>query len=369
MSTLEDFAALAAPKPKIYTVVEIAKALATNDDSEILKAIADGFVAYSQGKVSVPPIQTMGQLPLHPFVDPSEGSQMCIKSGYIEGDEHLVVKMAPGSFLSNREIGLPVNTGLNLIFSQKTGRTQAILLDEGLLTEIRTAACGALAASLLAPSQLTAIGVIGSGMQARWQLRMLKGVTECRKVFLFALERLEDFEAEMGAEGWEVHICSSAEEVVAEVELLLTVTTTRTPIIKASWLKARGLGAEGGGQAGRPLHINCIGADAEGKGELEPECVAMAQLLCTDSLVQTVVRGEFQHAISAGLVSAESVSEIGELLDRDRKGGFVNPHSDADNATLTIFDTSGVSVEDIMITKCVYQALVAMDADAARARL
>jgi ornithine cyclodeaminase len=364
MSTVAHYAALAAPRPKIYGVAEIAKALATTDDNEILAAIAEGFIAYSTGMVSVPPIQTMGQPPLHPFIDPSDGSQMCIKSGYIEGDEHTVVKMAPGSFLSNTRasIGLPVNTGLNLIFSQNTGRAEAILLDEGLLTEIRTAACGALAASLMAPKALTAIGVLGAGIQARWQLRMLKCVTSCRKVFLYALERLEEFRLEMAAEGWEVHICSSAEEVVKDVELLLTVTTTRKPIVKASWLKARGLGGEGS-EGTKPLHINCIGADAPGKGELEAECVAMAKLLCTDALVQTVERGEFQHAIAADLIPVESVVEIGELLGM--KDSFPNPHDG--RGSLTIFDTSGVSVQDIMITKCVYQALVAMDA--ARARL
>jgi len=236
---------------------------------------------------------------------------------------------------------LPTNTGLNLIFSQHTARLVAILFDEGLLTEIRTAACGALAAQYFAPKQVSSIGVIGSGVQARWQLRMLASVTPCRDVNLFALERLEEFKTEMEKEGWKVTICDNAETVVKKVNLLLTVTTTRKPIIKAEWLKGR-----------RNLHISAIGADSEGKGELEPEVVQMADFLCCDALAQTFERGEFQHALKRGLIKESQVHEIGNVIEKPElhRQGITDDR-------FTIFDTSGVAVQDIMITKYIYDAL------------
>jgi len=174
---------------------------------------------------------------------------------------------------------------------------------------------------------------------------MLAAETPCRKVRVFALERLNEFQAEMQAEGWDVTVAKSAEEVVNAANLLVTVTTTRTPIVKAEWLRGR-----------RNMHISCIGADSIGKGELEPEAVALADTLCCDALVQTAERGEFQHAIQAGLIKLEQVVEIGDALCSNKWSR--GPSDDR----LTIFDTSGVAVQDIMITKYVFNALSEMAA-------
>merc|ERR1712224_379686 len=129
-----------------------------------------------------------------------------------------------------------------------------------------------------------------------------------------------------------------AETVVRAADLLVTVTTTRKPIVKASWIKGR-----------KNMHISCIGADAPGKGELEPEVVAMADFLCCDAKVQTFERGEFQHALNKGLVKKADVMEIGEVLSK------CHLHRKRENDDrLTVFDTSGVAVQDIMITKYVF---------------
>merc|ERR1712216_921203 len=280
----------------------------------------------------------MGQTPLSPFTaamkdSTNNGSQMCIKSGYITGEDQIVVKMAPGGVITNAAIGLLTNSGVNLVFSQLTARLEAVVFDEGLLTEIRTAACGALAAKLFAPSKGGCIGILGSGTQARWQLRLLSSAVSCREVKVFALERLEDFKSEMEAEGWRVTICSDAESVVRSADMLVTVTTTRSPIVKASWIKGR-----------KNMHISCIGADAPGKGEMEPEVIQCADFLCCDAKAQTFERGEFQHAYGKGLVKEADVMEIGEVLSK------TNLHRQgAGDDRLTIFDTSGVAVQDLMI--------------------
>eukprot|EP00937_MAST-01D_sp_MAST-1D-sp2_P007507 g7507.t1 len=325
MSTFAHYKKFKSPLPKVYGLDEIE--LAVSDEKAVMHAMADGFKALSEGKVSVPPIQTMGQEPCAAFVA-GGGTQTCVKSGYIDGDDYYVTKVATGGFMGNARDGMSPNTGCMLIYSQRTGRLEAILLDEGLLTEIRTAAAGALASSLLAPKDVRCIGILGSGVQARWQLRFLKNVTATRKVLVFALDRLEEFRDEMAAEGWEVAIADSIEHMVRGSDLVHTVTTARAPLVKREWVS-------------KGMHITNIGADAPGKQEMDPQIMAQADLLVTDSRAQTAERGEFQHALEAGLVGAGDIVEIGELLGRPelhRQGA----HDDR----LTVFDTSGVAVED-----------------------
>ena len=152
------------------------------------------------------------------------------QAGFIRGDEFFVIKMAPGCFSGNAKLQppLPGNTGVMVVFSQRTGMLRGVLLDEGYLTELRTAAAGALAAKCvlpphahglhmpgakltrvsyarvrviapthetprspasrnrrLAPRNVTCIGILGSGVQARYQLELLRGVTKCRRVMVW----------------------------------------------------------------------------------------------------------------------------------------------------------------------------------------
>merc|ERR1712039_865395 len=111
--------------------------------------------------------------------------------------------------------------------SQKTTRLEAILFDEGLLTEIRTAAACALASSLWVPRDLATVGLIGTGIQAKWQLRFLKSVTPCRRVLVHSRnqERAEKFCKEVSAEGWQASV-SSAEDVARSCRLIHTVTSS-----------------------------------------------------------------------------------------------------------------------------------------------
>jgi ornithine cyclodeaminase len=89
-----------------------------------------------------------------------------IKYGAISGDEYFVIKIASG-FYDNIKLNLPTFNGLMLVFSQKTGELVSILLDEGHLTNIRTAAAGAVTGKVLAPEKVFDIGVFGAGIQGR----------------------------------------------------------------------------------------------------------------------------------------------------------------------------------------------------------
>jgi ornithine cyclodeaminase len=159
--------------PEIFNLEHIKEALQSVD---VTKAIEEGFVAYSRGEVVVPPV---GELV---FEDPP--GDVHIKYGYIKGDDHFVIKVASG-FYDNVKLGLPPADGLMLVFSQKTAQLECILLDECHLTNVRTAAAGAVVAKYLAPTRVERIGVFGAGVQGKMQVEALLPVVDCRQVVVW----------------------------------------------------------------------------------------------------------------------------------------------------------------------------------------
>lgn len=179
---------------RIIALDQILHALSAID---VIDVIESGFVAYSEGKVVVPPVGEM--------IFEKPPGDVHIKYGHIKGDEHFVIKIASG-FYDNPRIGLPSSGGMMLIFCQKTGQPLAALLDEGKLTDLRTAAAGAIAAKHLAPTDVSRIGIMGAGIQARLQLRQLKSVTSCRNATVWGRnkEKLAAYRQEMEKDGFEI---------------------------------------------------------------------------------------------------------------------------------------------------------------------
>ena len=125
---------------------------------EVIAAMERAFVAYSNGEAVIPPV---GQLD---FEDPPGDCH--IKYGYVKHGSTFTVKIATG-FWKNPERGLASSNGVVLVFSSETGELLTIFQDEGYLTDMRTAAAGAVAAKYLAPQELDCIGILGAGMQAK----------------------------------------------------------------------------------------------------------------------------------------------------------------------------------------------------------
>jgi ornithine cyclodeaminase len=160
----------------VTTVLELDEIKRLLDTPQLIKEIETGFVLYSEGKVNVPPVGF-----LH-FDDPP--GDVHIKYGFVSGDDYYVLKMASG-FYDNAELGLPVADGVILVFSQRTGELNLILLDKCWLTDMRTAAAGAVAAKHLAAKNIDHIGIVGTGVQARMQLEMLRTVVDCESCFIW----------------------------------------------------------------------------------------------------------------------------------------------------------------------------------------
>ncbi len=310
---------------KIVGLEEIKSVLPSLD---LLPEIEAGFVSYSSGEAVVPPV---GELLL-------EKGEVHIKYGYIRGDEYYVIKVASG-FYDNPKLGLPSSNGLMLLFRQETGELASVLLDEGHLTDVRTAIAGAIAARYLAPKHVERIGIVGTGIQARLQLRHLKGVTECRDVLVWGRSRdhLERYKEEMGADGFSIATTTDASDILRECNLVVTCTPATSPLLHASDLRPG-------------THITAVGSDTPEKQELDAEILACADVVVADSIAQCLERGEIHKAIEAGRMDASKPVELGNVI-----AGRVPGRTSEDQ--ITVADLTGVAVQDIKIAEAVYRAL------------
>ena len=312
---------------KIYTLEQIQQATAGLDFSAAIEA---GFVAYSNGQVVVPPV---GELT---FEDPPGDTH--IKYGYIKGDESYVIKIASG-FYQNAKFNLPTGSGLMLVFSQQTGELQTILLDEGYLTNVRTAVAGEIVARYMAPQEVTAIGVFGTGTMARMQVEILKSVTDCRRVVVWGRsdESLATYRDDMQRAGYDVQTTRDAGEVADACNLIVMTTASVTPLLQARQVKPG-------------THITAMGSDTLDKQELDPQILRSADIVVVDSLSQSQERGEVYKALLSGDLKMDKVLELGSAIASGKR-------IRTSDEQITVADLTGVAVQDIQIARVVGAAL------------
>ena len=290
-------------------------------DTECLRTIEDAFTWLSQGKVEMPPV-------MHIEVAEHRGD-VDIKSACVRGLDHLAVKVASG-FFENPRHGLPSGGAMVVVLSAKTGFCEAVMLDNAYLTDLRTGLAGAVAARYLAPETVRTVGVLGSGAQARYQVRALRLVRDFERVLVSARDagRTAAYAAQMSASlGLPVQ-ATTPEALVRESELVITTTPARSPIVDAAWLHPG-------------LHITAMGADLPGKQELDPEVLRSAGRVVCDRREQCLAMGELQHAAEL-LEGGNSPIELGELTSGRTPG-----RQSAEE--ITVCDLTGTGVQDTAI--------------------
>ncbi|MCZ6830862.1 MAG: ornithine cyclodeaminase family protein [Gammaproteobacteria bacterium] len=310
----------------IISLSEIKKVLAEID---LLAAMERAFLNYSSGNAVVPPV---GELV---FENPP--GDVHIKYGYVRGDDYYVVKIASG-FYHNAQLDLPSSNGLMLLFSQRSGELRAILLDQGFLTDMRTAAAGAVAARYLAPATIQRIGIIGTGIQAEWQLRLLPGIVDCPRVLVCGRHHqgLQDYCQRLADTGYEIEITDNPTEVADCCQLIVTTTPSCEALLRYA----------------RPgTHITAVGADTAEKQELDSAILAGADKIVVDSRAQAQSRGEAYRALQAGAIALEQMIELGEIIAGEQSG------RDNDEQ-ITVADLTGVATQDIEIATAVYESLL-----------
>ncbi len=296
-----------------------------------IQEIEEGFVAYSAGKTEIPPVGEMI------FKEPP--GDVHIKYGYIVDDDYYVIKIASGFFESSQSSRY-TSDGLLLLFKKGSGELVCALLDECHLTNVRTAAAGAVAARYLAPKHIDCIGIVGAGTQGRMQLEFLESVIDCKDVMVWGMNRkeLDEYLEYMEPAGYTIRTTLKAEEILANCNFIVTATPSKTPLLSADHIR-------------KGTHITAMGSDTPEKQELDPRILQKADIVVADSISQCLLRGEIHQALKAGVLEKERIVELGNVI---ADPGLRRTSEEQ----TTIADLTGVAVQDIQIAKAVYNALV-----------
>ena len=290
-------------------------------DLEAVDCVEAAFAALATKAVAMPPILRL-DIPEH-------RGEVDVKTAYVPGIDSFAIKISPG-FFGNPGLGLPSTNGMMVVLSARTGLVQALLLDNGYLTDVRTAAAGAVAARHLARADARTAAILGAGMQAEMQLRALALVRPLTGARIWARDGAKA--AALAARldlGFPVVAARSVEDAVTGADVIVTTTPATAPILPSGLVTA-----------GR--HITAMGSDAEHKNEVDPALIARARYVA-DRLSQTERLGELHHAIAAGLAQAGAgYPELGQVV-----AGLVPGRLSAGDITLA--DLTGTGIQDTAI--------------------
>ena len=280
--------------------------------TDLIPAMEKALIVFSAGKVTQPVRSVIK-------VDPPGGFLGLMPALTPEGLGLKAVTFYP----SNAERGIPTHMATIFLVEPQTGTPLAIM-DGRLITEMRTAAVSAVATKLLAAPDARILGILGSGVQARSHLEALRLVRQFEEIRVWSptREHAKQFAEEIGG------IAVSAEEAVRGADVVVTVTNSKTPVLKGSWLKPG-------------CHVNAIGACRPDWRELDDE--AMANIVFVDS--REAALKESGDLILSG---AKIYAELGEAL-----AGKVPSHA----GEITIFKSLGMAVEDITAAILVYRSV------------
>lgn len=282
---------------------------------EVIPAMERALADFSMGKV-VQPVRTMVPVAEH-------GGFLGLMPAYAGA---LGVKLV--AFYPHNQ-GLPSHHAVIQLFSPETGEP-LVTMDGRLITEERTAAVSAVATRHLARRDAAVLALIGSGVQARSHLKALRLVRSFHEVRVWSPRHAEQF-----ARAFEVRATTSAEEAVRGADVIVTATTSTTPVLQGAWLKP---GA----------HVNAVGAPRPDWRELDDEALRRARLYVDSREAAAQESGDVRAA-------GEVVAELGEVA------AGLKPGRQAEEE-ITIFKSLGLAVEDVVTADLVYRKALAHEA-------
>lgn len=262
------------------------------------------------------------------------------KSGFDRAGLSLGLKSG-GYWPGNEEKGLTNHQSTVFLFDADTGKAKAVV-GGNYLTAIRTAAASSVSIKHLARQDSKVLGMIGAGHQSAFQMRAAAEQRDFEKVVGWnfhpeMLSRLADTAAEIGLPFEAVEL----DELGAQSDVIITITSSFAPILKAAQVKPG-------------THVACMGTDTVGKQEVEAELVAKSTAF-TDEIAQSISLGECQHAIADGSLAEADIVEIGAVVNGDHPGRI----SDSE---ITLFDGTGVGLQDLAVASAVVEKAVAAGA-------
>jgi len=234
----------------------------------------------------------------------------------------------------NPQAGLPTVMALIVLNDAKNGMPIA-LLDGTYITGMRTGAAGAVAVKYLARKNAKTLGVVGAGQQAIFQIAAITKVRKIKEISVFDINNktIQKLKEVLGKE--KIKIKKAPLSEVSGKDILVTITPSRKPIIKKEWILPG-------------THINAIGADAAGKQELDPQILKQAKIVI-DDWAQASHSGEINVPLNKGIIKRKDIySSLGKIVC-GKKSGRKN------NKEITIFDSTGLAIQDLYTANLVYK--------------
>ncbi|MDR2984610.1 MAG: ornithine cyclodeaminase family protein [Nocardiopsaceae bacterium] len=301
------------------------------------EAMRDALVARARGEVFQPlrsilkPEGASGMMGLMPSYQPGNGYGL------------KAINVTPG----NPAIGLDTHQGIVLVSDEQTGQPLAIL-NASAVTEIRTAAVSAVATEQLAAAGADVLAIVGTGVQARSHLMAIAAISPLAEVRIagsapakaakFAADVAPAALAEVGAADVAVSACDSVRAAVDGAQIVVTATSSATPVLEQAWL------APG-------THINAVGACLPHTRELDTATVAAAGLFADSRESVLAESGDYLLAAADGAIGPDHIrAELGELLARTAPD-----HGRRSTTEITIFESLGLAIEDLAAAMAAYQ--------------
>ena len=306
----------------------IQQCLETTGNETVWQLQNQGFKAFSRLDVIIPEVIYL------PFKGRGD---LHLKGAHKSGGDIYVFKIAT-AFYNNSACGLTPSQGLMMAFDAKTGDPIVVLKDEGNLTDLRTAIAGRNAAQQLMPeAELTGIGVLGTGVQARLQVSLLKDLyPQCRQLTVWGRTPTNTvaYAREMTQNGWKVTVVDSPKQVAKTANLIVTTTASDVALLEADDITQEN------------TLVIAIGADMPGKLELAPSLLKKADCVLIDSIEQGKDHGNAADALHNGVIVEADLQEFGDFLNN----GLKNPQA---AKKLKLFLSSGIGVQDLQIVQAV----------------
>lgn len=234
--------------------------------------------------------------------------------------------------------GLPTIQGLLVLCDAQVGSPLAVM-DSAAVTILRTAAATALAAELLAREDATRLAIIGCGVQAVAHLAAIRAVRHIRSVAMFDLDAAatDAFAAHVEQEGLAVHRTRSASEASRSTDIVVTLTTARSPVLQRT-------------DVGPGTLVAAVGADNPHKNEMAPDLMA-GSVVITDRTAQCATMGDLHHALESGAMAVSGVrAELADVLADPARGRRTDDE-------VIVFDSTGLAFQDVAAAALVYERL------------
>ncbi len=299
------------------------------DVEELIRALEKAHIQFSTGK-AVMPVRMVVPLP-------EIKGRITTMPAYLSEDKALGMKVVT-YFPENPKQDLPIILAAVFLYSTESGKLLAVM-DGTYITAIRTACVSAVATRALANPETPVLGVLGAGVQARAQIRTLCRVRKIREIKVYDLleksvrSLKEELEPDVGIK---IEAVKTVAEAVRNVDLLVTVTTAREPIVRSEWLKPG-------------VHINAIGSHRPDLREIDGATMRRAKLVVDSHEAVMAECGDILLAIKEGAIGEDHIhAEIGEVL-AGKKAGRTSA------GEITLYKAVGIAIQDVATAQLVYR--------------